>query len=122
MTKEVTNIKFMDFIDFLSKVDEHKQLFPLADLAGQVMKLEEELLEFQQAETNEEKIKELADCVICCIGIFRFAPLVSKSYIAHIFSRIRPDTVQQVVEAVNTKWQINLNRTWEYKDGKYHHI
>lgn len=116
------NLTLLDDMDFLTKVDEHKKLFPLADLQGQVMKLDEELDEYLKATTQEEKIKELADCIICCIGIFRWTTLVSRSYLAFIYSRINKDLYKDIIKEVNNKWQININRTWEYKDGKYHHV
>ena len=116
------DLEILEDIDFLTKVDEHKKLFPLADLQGQVMKLDEELDEYLKATTIEEKIKELADCIICCIGIFRWATLVSRSYLAFIYSRMDKSQYKDIIKEVNNKWQINLNRTWEYKDGKYHHV
>ena len=115
-------LTLLDDIDFLNKVDEHKKLFPLADLQGQVMKLDEELNEYLTATTMEEKIKELADCIICCIGIFRWTNLVSRAYLSFIYSRINKDLYKDIIKEVNNKWQININRTWEYKDGKYYHV
>lgn len=97
------DLTLLDDINFLTKVDEHKKLFPLADLQGQVMKLDEELDEYLKAITQEEKIKELADCIICCIGIFRWATLVSRSYLAFIYSRINKDLYKDVIKEVNNK-------------------
>ena len=51
------DLTLLDDMDFLTKVDEHKKLFPLADLQGQVMKLDEELYEYLKSTTTEEKIK-----------------------------------------------------------------
>lgn len=97
------DLTLLDDLDFLTKVDEHKKLFPLADLQGQVMKLDEELDEYLKATTMEEKIKELADCIICCIGIFRWATLVSRSYLAFIYSRINRDLYKDIINEVNNK-------------------
>lgn len=116
----MNNMDALEYIDFLSKVEEHKKLFPLADLNGQVLKLNEELDEFLLATTDEERVKELADCIICCIGIFRWATLVARSYIVMIFEK-KKDKIKEILDEVNHKWEINLNRTWEYKNGYYHH-
>ena len=117
----MTSDDFYNDINFLDKVDEHIKLFPLANLEGQILKLDEELNEYLKATTEEEKIQELADCIICCIGIYRWATLVSRSYMAMIFSK-KQDKIKDIINAVANKWQINLNRTWEYKDGRYHHV
>ena len=118
----MTNDDFYNEIEFLDKVDEHIKLFPLANLEGQILKLEEELKEYKEATTEEEHYMELADCFICCIGIFRFTQLVSKAMIAHIIGCLSDNGLKTVITNINDKWQINLNRTWEYKDGKYHHV
>ena len=111
VVKKYNIMDFLSNIDFLTKVDEHKQLFPLANLEGQILKLEEELNESQNAQDNIEFINEVADCVICCIGIYRWAPLVSRSYLAWLTTRGTVDVIKQLITAVNNKWQINLNRT-----------
>lgn len=105
----------------IQKVKEHKELFPLADLRGQLLKLEEELQEVNGAETLSEKIEELADCIICCIGIYRFAPQTAHFIIKSIVSE-NNDNIVDIYEAVENKWKINLGRKWEYKNGKYHHV
>lgn len=117
----MTSDDFYNDINFLDKVDEHKKLFPLADLGGQIMKLDEELDEYLKSLNEDERMKELADCVICCIGIYRWATLVSRSYMAMILKFKTEKQLKLIAEEVNRKWQINLNRTWEYKDGYYHH-
>lgn len=103
------------------KIEEHKKLFPLADLSGQLLKLEEELNEVETAETLQEKIEETADCIICCIGIYRFAPKTAQFIINSIVSE-NDDHIVEIYEAVENKWKINLGRKWEYKNGKYHHV
>lgn len=105
----------------IQKVKEHKELFPLADLRGQLLKLEEELNEVETAETFSDKIEELADCIICCIGIYRFAPKTAQFIIKSIVSE-NNDNIVDIYDAVENKWKINLGRTWEYKNGRYHHV
>lgn len=107
--------------NLLQKIEEHKKLFPLADLNGQLLKLEEEIQEVYAAETLNDKIEELADCIICCIGIHRFAPQTAGFIIKSILDKYN-DFVPEIYDAVENKWKINLNRKWEYKNGRYHHI
>lgn len=103
------------------KIEEHKKLFPLANLRGQLMKLEEELNEVETAETLQDRIEEIADCIICCIGIYRFAPAVARFIIKMI--AIESDAyLPEIYDAVENKWKINLSRKWEFKNGKYHHV
>ena len=95
--------------NLLQKIEEHKKLFPLADLSGQLMKLEEELNEVETAKTLQDKIEELADCIICCIGIYRFAPKTAQFIIKSIVSE-NNDNIVEIYEAVENKWKVNLNR------------
>ena len=103
------------------KIEEHKKLFPLADLRGQLLKLEEELNEVETAKTLQNRIEEIADCIICCIGIYRFAPKTAQFIIKSILQE-NDEHIVEIYKTVENKWQINLNRKWEYKNGKYHHI
>lgn len=103
------------------KIEEHKKLFPLADLSGQLMKLEEELNEVDASINFQDKIEEIADCIICCIGIHRFAPQTAHFIIKSILTQ-NDEYIPEIYDAVENKWKINLSRKWEYKDGKYHHI
>lgn len=103
------------------KIEEHKKLFPLADPRGQLLKLEEELNEVETAETLQNRIEKIADCIICCIGIYRFAPKTAQFIIKSILQQ-NDEHIPEIYDAVNYKWQINLSRKWEYKNGKYHHV
>ena len=49
--------------------------FPEADLPGQLMKLEEELHEFHNAQ-DENRLKEISDVVIVCAGLGRWQSLI----------------------------------------------
>ena len=95
--------------NLLQKIEEHKKLFPLANLSGQLIKLEEELNEVETAKTLQDKIEELADCIICCIGIYRFAPKTAQFIIKSIVSE-NNDNIVEIYEAVENKWKVNLNR------------
>lgn len=103
------------------KIEQHKKLFPKATLSSQILKLEEELLEVKHAKTTIEMIKELADCIICCIGIYRFAPETAAFIIKSIMTKHNV-FLPEIYDEVECKWEINLHRKWEYKNGQYHHI
>lgn len=104
-------------IDFKKLSKEHEKLFPLADLSSQVIKLEEELSEVEEAKTEEQIIKELADCVICCIGMYRFAPRVAELLENTIGQASKPT----IEEAVRRKWKVNMGRTWVWNGKTYKH-
>ena len=102
-------------IDLEKMSKEHEKLFPKATLESQVWKLEEELQELHNAIEFSEIIKEKADVVIVCIGIYRFAPAVA--------SYLLPTALSELEEQeVNRKWQINLKRKWEWNGKTYHHV
>lgn len=108
-------------IDLEKMSKEHEELFPKADLASQVIKLEEEISEYKEATELYQEVKELADCFIVCIGIYRFTPVVAKQIIQGLIdsSDINLEAVEREVER---KWQINLKRTWEWNGETYHHV
>lgn len=105
-------------IDIEEMSKQHEQLFPKADLASQVLKLEEELNEVAVAKTDQQVIKELADCIICCAGMYRFVPITAKFLSDEIGIAVKP----AVEEEVNRKWAINLNRKWEWNGKVYKHV
>lgn len=110
--------------DILQIAQQHKDLFPLADKKGQIKKLSEELTEYMLASTMEQKKKELADCLIVCAGIYRFDTILGSEQMLEIYKIIKQNKFeeQDIEQKANTKWQINLNRKWEYKDGRDHHL
>lgn len=109
-------------IDEIAK--QHKDLFPLADESGQINKLQEELTEYMIASNDEQKKKELADCLIVCAGIYRFSKQVGITQMMNIYGIIHKNkfSKEEVEDKATAKWLINLNRKWEFKDGSYHHI
>ena len=105
-------------IDLEKMAKAHKKLFPNASLESQCWKMEEEILEYEEADF-ENKIKESADIVIVCGGLYRWCPRTAKA----IASIALNNAFYQEIEAeVNRKWQINLNRKWEWNGKTYHHI
>lgn len=105
-------------IDLEKMAKEHEKLFPKASLESQIWKLEEEILEFEDAKTLSENIKELADIQIVCAGLYRWCPSLAI-IISKLYSLIDNDAVEA---EVNRKWQINLNRKWEWNGKTYKHV
>lgn len=102
-------------IDLEKMAKEHEALFPNADLQSQVIKLEEELNELHNAVEFADIIKEKADVIIVCIGIYRFCPAVA--------SYLLPTGLSEIEEKeVNRKWQVNLKRKWVWNGKTYHHV
>lgn len=63
------SIKFDEEMEKIKKWNE--KTFPDATMAGQLMKLEEELREFTETKTQKEQTKELADVFIVLGGLKR---------------------------------------------------
>lgn len=109
-------------IDLEKMAKEHEKLFERCDLKSQLEKLEEEKDEAREAFMGY--VKELADVLIVCAGIYRFdqekaVKEMKRIYeIAFIMCITRDDLEQEV----NRKWQINLKRKWEWNGKTYHHI
>lgn len=109
-------------IDLEKMAEAHKKLFPNATAGNQLWKLEEEIEEWHNADTEHE-IEELADIFIVCGGLYRWYPLTATS-VANCFriinrSKICDDDIETII---NRKWQINLKRKWEWNGKTYHHI
>ncbi len=109
-------------IDLEKMAKEHEKLFPNATLESQVWKLEEEIAEYQKANGFEDGLKEMADIVIVCGGLYRWCPLLAEA----IYCGASEDTLyyweDELEEEVNRKWQINLKRKWEWNGKTYHHV
>lgn len=103
-------------IDLIKKIsNEHKSLFPMADLDSQEQKLIEEL---------DEVIQELVDMLIVSAGIYRFDHKKALKIVKKVIRvcKILGVDLDVVKAEVNRKWQINLKRKWEWNGKTYHHI
>ena len=103
-------------IDLEKMAREHEQLFPICSLESQILKMEEELNELKQAATIEQVINETADCIIVCAGIYRFSPLTAQRLLGSLV------IMGGMEEAVERKWNINMNRKWKFVNGVYKHV
>ena len=108
-------------IDLEQIAKEHEQIFSLADFQSQLLKYEEERKEYHEALNH--LIEELADRMIVCCGIYRFAPKVAEKKLKDCYDKaIHFGVVEAVEREVNRKWQINLKRKWEWNGKTYHHV
>ena len=108
-------------IDLEKIAKEHEKLFERADFQSQLIKYEEERKEYHEALNH--LIEELADRMIVCCGIYRFAPKVAEKRLKDCYDKaIHFGIVQSVEAEVNRKWQINLKRKWAWNGKTYHHV
>ena len=95
--------------------------FPDADLPGQLMKLEEELHEFHNAQ-GEERLKELPDVFIVCAGLGRWQSLIGYHILSLIVNGAHHTEVNRLLDEVGLKMAKNRARVWlKDGEGKYHH-
>ena len=95
--------------------------FPDADLPGQLMKLEEELHEFHNAQ-GEERLKELPDVFIVCAGLGRWNSLIGYHILSMVVNGAHHTEVNRLLDEVGLKMAKNRARVWlKDGEGKYHH-
>lgn len=111
---------------FLREMAErHEKLFPNADLLSQVKKFDEEYQEYWNAEDSVDGLKELADCLIVCAGIYRFLPglgYTTALRVCEMVGDFNEGTIVQLVKKAEEKWSINERRKWQFVDGVYKHV
>ena len=95
--------------------------FPDADLPGQLMKLEEELHEFHNAQ-EENRLKEISDVFIVCAGLGRWQSHIGYHILSMVVNGAQYTEVNRLLDEVGLKMAKNRARVW-IKDGKgkYHH-
>ena len=95
--------------------------FPDADLPGQLVKLEEELHEFHNAQ-GEERLKELPDVFIVCAGLGRWQSLIGYHILSLVVNGAHHTEVNRLLDEVGLKMAKNRARVWlKDGEGKYHH-
>ena len=96
---------------------EHIELFPRATAESQFLKMEEELLEWENAKDPEHIRNELADIFIVCCGLNRWFPKTAET-IALYYTGGLDDVLEDVV---NKKWNVNQLREWVWDGKTYKH-
>lgn len=109
-------------IDLEKMAKKHEKLFPNATAESQVWKLEEEIKEYGETQTEEEEIKELADIWIVCCGLYRWFPYAVAFIVSSCSILYAGYDMKKIEQEVERKWQINLNRKWEWNGKTYQHI
>lgn len=97
--------------------ESHKELFPNATPESQFWKLEEEIAEFENCENDKQAIKELADIMIVCGGLYRWFPKTAMA----VAIRFVESMGMYPEEEVNRKWSVNLKRKWVWNGKTYKH-
>ena len=108
-------------IDLEKMARQHEKLFPNATAESQLWKMEEEVKEFFEVQGTDGCIKELADCIIVCGGLYRWCPNFAKKTVDEIINA-NFDIVKELEAEVNRKWQINLKRKWVWNGKTYKHV
>lgn len=102
-------------------IEWHAATFPDANLDGQLEKFLEE--EHEWIDSGRTDVLELADMVIAACGICRFSIIAGIAALrqvdgVRVHGGVKP---YELDEAVNTKMQINRDRSWCKKGGLYKH-
>lgn len=105
-------------IDVEKMSKEHAELFPKADLASQVRKLEEEMSEFKEAPDYKHQQRERADILIVCAGLKRWCPILAMT-IFHDFYNFHEDS--SIDAEVERKWNVDQLREWVWDGKTYKH-
>lgn len=101
----------------------NEKTFPDATMAGQLMKLEEELKELKEAGMDKKEFyKELADVFIVLGGLSRWDSLIGN-IITHLYLDNASSNIRRkILKAIRRKMDINRKRTWTKSgDGKFQH-
>lgn len=116
---EIDTCSIWNLRDKIKKV--HEYLFYNTNFDTQLKKYKEECSEFDNAETNEEKIEELADMYICACGISRFDYTLGYQLMEYVL-KCKNHKEQDILIAVTKKMNILQERDWEEtEDGYYKH-
>ena len=99
------------------------QTFPDLTVDKQRQKLNEELKEFKECQTEEEALKEGADIyIVCRILADRFDDEIGKYFTETILNEATETRGKEIKEAIEAKMEKNKARNWQKtKDGVYHH-
>lgn len=103
----------------------NEETFPDATLAGQLAKLEEEFIEFDEAINGgnvEEIQKEMADIFIVLGGLRRWESRIGGMITNSILEGMPATVFDGLLKGITKKMEINRKRTWKKSgDGKFQH-
>lgn len=128
--KAVRKHKNMTQAEFAKKLEEIKEwnseTFPDATPEGQLAKLDEEFGELDEAKTQEEMEKELADIFIVLGGLLRWESKIGNYITNSLLDGMPIGVLEKLLKAIDAKMEVNKERTrkglWKKQpDGSYHH-
>lgn len=101
------------------------ETFPDATPEGQLAKLDEEFGELDEAKTQEEMEKELADMFIVLGGLLRWKSRIGNYITNSLLETMPTGILEKLLKAIDAKMEVNKERTrkglWKKTDGSYHH-
>ncbi len=109
-------------------IEWHQECFHLANSKTQFVRLIQEINEYEQAETVEHKLEELADCFITICGSFRFSTLPPIYQLHHLYSQINEKYISttDLMIAIDEKMVINRQRQkdnyWVYDEETQQYV
>lgn len=102
----------------------HKATFPDATEESQLLKLQEEIKEFENAD-DDTRFEELADIFIVCSSlIHRWNNLIGNGVALLLFPLNKSsELLKELKSAVLLKMLTNVERKWvKQENGTYHHV
>lgn len=94
----------------------NKYRFPKNTIVKQRRKVEEEITEYNEAQSRSKKLEELADVYIAFAGFSRFSKL-GEFVCCKLFEKL--EDFDKLKKAIDAKMQINIHREF---DKNMHHI
>lgn len=98
------------------------ETFPDATQEGQLLKLQEEMNEFNAEDSMSKKMKELADVIIVLAGLRRWNDKEARQIEKDILKRANNISLSDLLDAMFQKMMVNMSRNWvKQGDGRFHH-
>lgn len=97
--------------------------FPDLTADKQREKLNEELKEFKECQSDSEALTEAADIyIVCRILADRFDDEIGKYFTENILNDVLKVRAEEFIEALKKKMEKNKSRVWaKTENGTYHH-
>lgn len=114
--------------NFLQIEKEHEKMFPMATPRSQILKLNEEFHEYQQATSIDEAYQEYGDFLIVCISLRRFPEtqliaesLLEKYYFSYPIEEQKILMKYLQIAVFKIKMRVE-NKEYYFKDGLYDRV